>query len=186
MTCPTGVMLGRYRVDGLLGQGRTGVIYRAFDTTIERTVAIKCLRPDESEASPNECALWIKTLFEEAKVIGQLNHAQATYMWQTIAPLLAPKLYPSLQAIANVYEESVRQDKDALKVNPMELWNTQHVRRIDDSGFIADLYARTPAHPEAKHAHDPEYRKEQAKKQDEVIAAVKACGHPFTMSCGCN
>jgi len=29
---------------------------------------------------------------------------------------LEPKLYPKMQAIANVYEEAIRQDKDAKKV----------------------------------------------------------------------
>jgi ABC-type nitrate/sulfonate/bicarbonate transport system substrate-binding protein len=117
---------------------------------------------------------------------GQLDQAQATYMWQTIAPLISPKLFPSMRAISNVYEESVRQDKDALKINPMELWDTHHIRRIDDSGFISDLYANMPPHPEAQHAHDPEFQKEQAKKQEAVIAAVKACGHAMSMSCGCS
>ncbi len=81
MTCPIGAMLGRYRVDGLLGQGRTGIVYRAFDTTIERTVAIKCLRREGSEAGTDGRALRIKTLFEEAKVIGQLNHEHITAIY---------------------------------------------------------------------------------------------------------
>jgi hypothetical protein len=116
---------------------------------------------------------------------GKLNHEQATYMWQSIAPLLSPKLYPSMRAISNVYEEAVRQDKDAMKINPMELWNTHHLRRIDDSGFVAELYEKTKPHPEAKHVDDPKFQNEQAKKQAEVIAAVKACGHSMPTSCGC-
>jgi ABC-type nitrate/sulfonate/bicarbonate transport system substrate-binding protein len=117
---------------------------------------------------------------------GQLNHAQATYIWQTLAPQLSPKLYPSMKAISNVYEESIREDDDATKVNPMELWDTHHIREIDDSGFVAGLYGEAKADPHAKHAHDPEFKKEQAKKQEEVIAAVKACGHPLDQACGCH
>lgn len=116
---------------------------------------------------------------------GELNHAQATYIWQGLAPLLEPKLYPSMAAIANVYEEAKRQDKDALKVNPLELWDTHHIRDIDDSGFVDALYGNAPlaAHKDAK---DPEFRRETAKKQEEMIAAVKACGHLAGVECGCN
>ena len=71
---------------------------------------------------------------------GQLNRAQATYVWQQLAPLLQPKLYPSMAAIANVYQEALREDADARKVNPMELWDLHHVRRLDDTGFVAGLY----------------------------------------------
>jgi len=35
--------LGKYRIDALLGQGAMGVIYKAFDTEIDREVAIKIL-----------------------------------------------------------------------------------------------------------------------------------------------
>ena len=117
---------------------------------------------------------------------GQLKHEQAAYMWQSLAPLLSPKLYPSMRAISNVYEEAIRLDKDALKVNPMELWDTHHIRRIDDSGFVSRLYEAAKAGPDVKHARDPEFQKEQAKKQDEIIAAVKACGHRMTETCGCH
>ncbi len=46
-----------------------------------------------------------------------------------------------MAAISNVYEEAIRQDKDAAKVNPLELWDLHHVRAIDDSGFVDELYA---------------------------------------------
>jgi eukaryotic-like serine/threonine-protein kinase len=70
MTLASGMMLGRYRIDEELGRGQGGVVYRAFDTAIERVVAIKCLRtPAHSQKDVH---------FEEAKVIGQLNHPHIT------------------------------------------------------------------------------------------------------------
>jgi ABC-type nitrate/sulfonate/bicarbonate transport system substrate-binding protein len=71
---------------------------------------------------------------------GQLNREQAASTHHSLARVLEPKLYPKMDAIANVYEEALRQDKDARKVNPMELWDTHHVRRLDDAGFIDNLY----------------------------------------------
>jgi serine/threonine-protein kinase len=67
-------MLGRYRVEGILGQGRTGIVYRGFDTVIERTVAIKCLRPRNPEERTEEETSQIGELFKEARMVGQLSH----------------------------------------------------------------------------------------------------------------
>ena len=117
---------------------------------------------------------------------GQLNREQATYMWQNLAPQFSTNLYPSMAAIGNVYEEALREDAEAAKVNPLELWDTHHIRRIADSGFVSNLYANGKADPDAKHARDPEFQKDQQKKQEAVIAAVKACGHPLDTSCSCH
>ena len=117
---------------------------------------------------------------------GQLNRAQATYVWQGLAPLLQPKLYPSMAAVANVYEEAKREDADARKINPMELWDMHHVRRLDDTGFIAALYATSQRDPHAKDRKDPEFQRDAERKQAEVIAAVKACGHLVTEACDCH
>jgi ABC-type nitrate/sulfonate/bicarbonate transport system substrate-binding protein len=116
---------------------------------------------------------------------GQLNKEQATYVWQGLAPLLEPKLYPSMAAISNVYEEAKRQDKDAEKINPLELWDTHHIRRLDDSGFVDSLYGNTPR---ASHVdeRDMDYKREMKKRQEEVIRAVKACGHLAGVDCDCH
>jgi len=98
---------------------------------------------------------------------------------------LDAKLYPSMAAIANVYEEAKRYDADATKINPMELWDLHHVRRIDDSGFVDALYAGKTDARAAGDARDPEFKREQEKKKAEVIAAVKACGHLETEHCEC-
>jgi ABC-type nitrate/sulfonate/bicarbonate transport system substrate-binding protein len=126
----------------------------------------------------------IRVLQERYTREGQMNLAQATYTYQTVVDMLEPKLYPSMKAIANVYEEAKRQDKDAEKINPLELWDLHAIRRIDDSGFISRLYGgdvrgQNPA------PVDPEERREKEKKQAEVIAAVKACGHLVGVDCGC-
>jgi eukaryotic-like serine/threonine-protein kinase len=78
MTLPNGTMLGRYRIEEELGQGQAGVVYRAFDTAIERVVAIKCLRATPTEAGPSGTQVVRSDQFEEAKVIGQLNHPHIT------------------------------------------------------------------------------------------------------------
>jgi hypothetical protein len=87
----------------------------------------------------------IKILKERHTNEGIMDETMARTMYKELARILEPKLYPSLQAVSNVYEEAVRQDKDALKVAPMALWDTHAIRKIDDTGFVDQLYK---SHPE--------------------------------------
>jgi len=77
---------------------------------------------------------------------GQMTREQAALTHKSVDGVLEAKMFPTMQAIANVYQEALRQDKeDAAKVNPMELWDVHHLRRLHDSGFIDSLYAKTHA-----------------------------------------
>ena len=87
---------------------------------------------------PSETTAIIKEMYDNE---GVLDDKAAAVVYQDLSRLLEPKLYPTMAAIANVYEEAIRQDKDAALVNPMELWDLHHLRQIDDSGFVAELYA---------------------------------------------
>jgi ABC-type nitrate/sulfonate/bicarbonate transport system substrate-binding protein len=118
--------------------------------------------------------------------LGPLSKAQATFVYHQLAPELEPKLYPNMTALSNVYEEAKRADPDAAKIGALELWDLHFVRRLDDSGFVDDLYRGGQPSAATKNAADPEFHKEQAKLRAEVIAAVKACGHLESESCGCD
>lgn len=76
---------------------------------------------------------------------GRMNDEMARITHQVTADALEPKLFPSTAAIANVYQEGIREDADAARVNPMELWDLHYLRRLDDMGFVSALYAKTPA-----------------------------------------
>jgi hypothetical protein len=71
---------------------------------------------------------------------GKLDRDAATKLYDELAPNLEPKLYPTLQAVYNVYEEAKRQSKDAERIHPLALWDFHFLREIDDSGFIDRLY----------------------------------------------
>jgi len=64
-----GTMLGPYRVDELLGAGGMGEVYRAHDSRLGRTVAVKIL-PPHLRASPQLLARFER----EARAVGSLNH----------------------------------------------------------------------------------------------------------------
>ncbi|HEY0593085.1 MAG TPA: protein kinase [Thermoanaerobaculia bacterium] len=69
MALATGVRLGPYEIVAPLGAGGMGEVYRARDTRLDRTVAVKIL-PDEPSRSGE-----LRARFEqEARAISSLNH----------------------------------------------------------------------------------------------------------------
>ncbi len=52
MTLPTGTRLGPYEILSPLGAGGMGEVYRAKDTRLERTVAVKVLPSHLSRGPP--------------------------------------------------------------------------------------------------------------------------------------
>jgi serine/threonine-protein kinase len=64
--------LGKYRIESILGKGAMGVVYKAFDPFIERTVALKTIRKELfSEGQQQEL---IGRFKNEAQAAGRLNH----------------------------------------------------------------------------------------------------------------
>ena len=64
--------LGKYRIDGILGKGAMGVVYKAFDPYIERVVALKTIRK-ELFGDIQQAEL-ISRFKNEAQAAGRLNH----------------------------------------------------------------------------------------------------------------
>jgi serine/threonine-protein kinase len=65
--------IGRYQITGELGRGAMGIVYRALDPMIGRTVAIKTIRLGEF-VDPAEHARLRDRLFREAQSAGVLSH----------------------------------------------------------------------------------------------------------------
>ena len=69
MPLPVGTFIGVYRVEGILGAGGMGQVYRAKDTKLARSVALKVL-PDAFAGDPERRARFQR----EAQVLAALNH----------------------------------------------------------------------------------------------------------------
>lgn len=74
------VLLGRYRVVDRLGEGGMGAVFRAVDTTLQRTVALKCLR-DSAVAD-----LGTQRLLDEARAVSSLDHPNICPLYDVIDP----------------------------------------------------------------------------------------------------
>jgi tRNA A-37 threonylcarbamoyl transferase component Bud32 len=60
---------GRYRLDAQIGTGGMSTVYRAFDTVLERQVAIKVMHRDIARDSDQ-----LERFRREARAVAQLNH----------------------------------------------------------------------------------------------------------------
>jgi eukaryotic-like serine/threonine-protein kinase len=109
--------LGRYEILGTLGRGAMGVVYKARDPLIERTVAIKTI--SHAGLSDDESRDFKQRFFLEAKSAGGLNH-------------------PSIVTIHDIG------NADDLAFIAMELLAGQSLRDILDSGVV--LPVKTIAH----------------------------------------
>ncbi len=64
-----GQSLGRYHILEQLGKGGMATVYKAFDTRLERNVAVKVILPGQQQS-----AKFIKRFEREAKVLAQLSN----------------------------------------------------------------------------------------------------------------
>src|SRR5918992_1037087 len=70
VSSPVGTLLdSRYRIDAVVGSGGMSTVYRAFDTVLERPVAIKLMHREMASDSDQ-----LERFRREARAVAQLNH----------------------------------------------------------------------------------------------------------------
>ncbi len=70
MSALVGTLLsGRYRLDAQIGAGGMSTVYRAFDTTLERTVAVKLMHREIASDSDQ-----LERFRREARAVAQMSH----------------------------------------------------------------------------------------------------------------
>ncbi len=71
-----GTQLGRYRIDALLGTGGMGAVYRGYDTTLQRPLAIKVLAQIDGGVDAGQ------QLLREARAASALNHPNVCTIYE--------------------------------------------------------------------------------------------------------
>jgi predicted Ser/Thr protein kinase len=71
-----GKTIGRYRIDAELGRGGMGVVYRATQMNLDRTVAIKMLSPQLAESREH-----LARFRREAEVLARLQHENIVHIY---------------------------------------------------------------------------------------------------------
>src|SRR3954463_301390 len=70
VSSPVGTLLdARYRIDAVVGSGGMSTVYRAFDTVLERQVAIKLMHREIARDSDQ-----LERFRREARSVAQLSH----------------------------------------------------------------------------------------------------------------
>jgi eukaryotic-like serine/threonine-protein kinase len=72
-----GTQVGAYRIEARLGEGGTGVVFRALDTKLNRPVAIKFLFENLADASAR------RRFQREAQMASSLNHSHVLTVHET-------------------------------------------------------------------------------------------------------
>ena len=78
MSSLIGKTLGRYQILEQLGEGGMATVYKAYDTVLERFVAIKVIRTDQ--VAPSMLAEMLKRFEREAKALAQLSHPNIVHV----------------------------------------------------------------------------------------------------------
>jgi eukaryotic-like serine/threonine-protein kinase len=69
--------IGEFAIEDLVGEGGMGMVYRAHDSTLDRTVAIKVLHPALTASADSR-----KRFRAEAKAVGRLAHPNIVQVYQ--------------------------------------------------------------------------------------------------------
>lgn len=73
---PLPAQIGRFKVEALLGRGGMGEVYKAFDPTLQRTVAVKTVRPDIDRPE------YLDRLMREAQACARLSHPNIVTVYE--------------------------------------------------------------------------------------------------------
>ncbi|MGE3547543.1 MAG: protein kinase, partial [Kofleriaceae bacterium] len=70
-TLTRGTVVGRYMIHSVLGHGGMGVVYKAYDPELDRSIALKVVRFDVADSQLESAR---ERLLREAKTLAQLSH----------------------------------------------------------------------------------------------------------------
>jgi TonB family protein len=98
---------GRYKIAEEVGRGAMGVVYRALDPVMGRTVAIKAINLSYLEAIGVKASEYFERFRREAEVAGRLNHPHIVKIYD-LGPDYLVMEYVDGQSLASMLSARVR------------------------------------------------------------------------------
>ena len=106
-----GSVVSHYRIEEYIGAGSFACVFRAHDTTLQRTVALKVIKPD----SP----LTLSAVLDEARSVAALNHPNICTVYAVDdsegIPIIAMEYVPG-RPLSKVLQGSALEPKDAASI----------------------------------------------------------------------
>src|SRR3990172_6035311 len=118
--------VGRYRIIGEVGKGAMGVVYRATDPTIGRTVALKTMRVDVHGIEAEEM---LQRFRNEAKAAGVMNHSNIVTIYD--AGEQDGMFYIAMECIEGVTLHRLLADKQVLPADQVIEYSRQVCAGLD-------------------------------------------------------
>ena len=118
--------VGRYKITGEVGKGAMGVVYRATDPTIGRTVALKTMRVDVHGIEAEEM---LQRFRNEAKAAGVMNHSNIVTIYD--AGEQDGLFYIAMECIEGVTLHRVLTDKRVLPPDQVVEYSRQVCSGLD-------------------------------------------------------
>ena len=82
-------VIGKYRIEGVIGRGAVGIVYKGHDTSIDRPVALKTLRSDVLEDVADRDGL-LQRFGREARLAGRCQHPNIVTVYDFVEHEHAP------------------------------------------------------------------------------------------------
>ena len=100
----------RYRIDSKVGEGGMGTVYRGYDTTLERDVAVKMLTGSRLGTEGRN------RLLQEAKAIAQLSHPNIITVYDAGECRKSPFIVMEYVQGVNLYDQPPREIQEIVAI----------------------------------------------------------------------
>ncbi|MEJ8472467.1 serine/threonine-protein kinase [Roseibium algae] len=135
--------VGKYRIDGILGEGAMGMVYAGQDPDIDRPVAIKTIHQHLINASGSQD--WLDRFAREARAAGRVLHPNLVTIFEFLQQDGVP--YIVMERVRSVTLEDRRADADPLPLEEV------HAIMAQILSGLAGIHAAGIVHRDLKPAN---------------------------------
>lgn len=125
---PLPEFIGRFQIQEVLGRGGMGEVYKAFDPTLQRTVAVKTVRPDIDRPE------YLERMMREAQACARLSHPNIVTVFeagQDNGVVYIAMEYLQGKNLADVLETQPLSFEDKIRILSKVLEALHHAHDLD-------------------------------------------------------